>query len=192
MIYRREHAIRALRPNAHYSINHFNNDAIEAYKDDDGLPVPTHHEIEAKLKELTEAEAMRLLRELRNKLLAESDWVIIKYMTRNIAKDSFGNKSFVPPPWKDYMQALRDLPATQTPHLNQDGELDMDSVKLPEKPKNSGQLKLMHVGMNSQAWMQASVEQSGGCCPFDSRLIENLIGYHPHHSSNAHYYISSD
>ena len=36
--------------------------------------------------------------------------------------------------WKTYRQSLRDLPASSTPTLDSDGNLDMSSVTFPTEP----------------------------------------------------------
>ena len=40
----------------------------------------------------------------------------------------------IPAAWKTYRQALRDLPASSTPKLNSDDNLDMSSVTWPTPP----------------------------------------------------------
>ena len=74
-----------------------------------------------KKTELINAEPMRLLREERNRLLAETDWMANSDVT--LADN-----------WKTYRQALRDLPASASPKLSSDGSLDMSSVTFPTKP----------------------------------------------------------
>ena len=62
------------------------------------------------------------IRERRNVLLQESDWVVTKAVEQNAA-DSLGIQ--VPVVWLDYRQALRDIPQqTGFPH----------SVTWPQKP----------------------------------------------------------
>ena len=61
----------------------------------------------------------------RNKLIAETDWTQLK----DISLDSIREKN-----WKEYRQALRDLPNGSTPKLNSYGGLDMSSVTWPDKP----------------------------------------------------------
>ena len=89
------------------------------------IPQPTEEEINAKLTELEAAQPFRLLREERNKLIAETDWTQLK----DISLDSIREKN-----WKEYRQALRDLPNGSTPKLNSYGGLDMKSVSWPDKP----------------------------------------------------------
>jgi hypothetical protein len=70
---------------------------------------------------LQSREPMRLVREERNRLLAETDWMGNSDVTMSSA-------------WKKYRQDLRDLPANSDPKLGSDGRLDMSSVKFPTKP----------------------------------------------------------
>ena len=90
-------------------------------------PKPTEEEVNQKLKELQIAEPMRLLREERNKLIAETDWTQLKDIDLDIIRERN---------WKNYRQALRDLPAKSNPKLNSMGGLDMSSVTWPTKPSS--------------------------------------------------------
>ena len=78
----------------------------------------------AKMKELEALEPMRLLRLERNRRLAETDWVVIR---------AYSQKQDVPEDWTNYMQALRDIPATQEPLLDDVGNLI--NVTWPEVPE---------------------------------------------------------
>tara|TARA_R100001082_G_scaffold4535_1_gene3303 strand:- start:2084 stop:2443 length:360 start_codon:yes stop_codon:yes gene_type:complete len=82
---------------------------------------PTESEVTDKVAALDAAEPMRLLREERNKRLAETDWRASSDLTINTD-------------WKDYRKALRDLPASSTPKLDSEGYLDFSSVTWPTKP----------------------------------------------------------
>ena len=75
--------------------------------------------IQAKIAELEAAEPMRLLRIERNRLLQETDWWAGKDVTMSQAR-------------KDYRQALRDLPSTASPSLDDNGQLT--NVTWPTKP----------------------------------------------------------
>ena len=86
---------------------------------------PTEGEINAKITELESAEPFRLLREERNRLIAETDWTQLKDIDLDIVRERN---------WKKYRQTLRDLPAKSNPRLNSMGELDMSSVTWPTKP----------------------------------------------------------
>ena len=82
---------------------------------------PTESEVTAKITELNNAEPMRLLRVERDRLLTASDWRASSDLTLADA-------------WKTYRQSLRDLPASSTPTLDSDGNLDMSSVTFPTEP----------------------------------------------------------
>jgi len=70
-------------------------------------------------------DAMTQLRNHRNGLLSQYDWVAIKYFTRGEA---------FPQDWANYFQALRDLPVNSMPVLRDDGLLDIASVEWPVPP----------------------------------------------------------
>ena len=91
------------------------------------IPQPTEEEINAKLAELEAAEPMRQLREERNKLIAETDWTQLKDIDLDIIRER---------DWKNYRQALRDLPANSNPKLDSYGNLDMSSITWPDKPSS--------------------------------------------------------
>ena len=76
----------------------------------DGTIAPTEEEIQAKIAELVAAEPLRLLRQQRNQLLQQSDWMAVSDRTMTQAQI-------------DYRQALRDLPATADPQLDEQGNL---------------------------------------------------------------------
>ena len=86
---------------------------------------PTETEVNNKIAELDAAEAMKLLREERNVLLSETDWMVIKSQETGVAMSDA---------WKTYRQALRDLPASSTPSLDANYDLDLTSVTWPTKP----------------------------------------------------------
>ena len=82
---------------------------------------PTESEIDAELTRLTNAEPMRLLRVERDAKLAACDWRASSDLTLSTA-------------WKTYRQSLRDLPASASPKLDANGNLDMSSVTFPTEP----------------------------------------------------------
>lgn len=90
-----------------------------------GCDKPTAAEITAKIAELDAEEPVRLLRIERDKRLAATDWKVVK------AKELGTNLSA---DFKAYRQALRDLPSTATPTLNEMGDLDLSSVTWPTEP----------------------------------------------------------
>ena len=79
--------------------------------------------IQAKIAELKALEPMRMLRLERNFRLAEIDWITLK---------AYSQKQDVSENWANYMQALRDLPATAEPQLDDQGNLT--NVVWPEVP----------------------------------------------------------
>ena len=82
---------------------------------------PTESEIDTEVTRLTNAEPMKLLRVERDRLLATTDWRASSDLTLADA-------------WKTYRQSLRDLPASASPKLDTDGNLDLTSVTWPTEP----------------------------------------------------------
>lgn len=92
------------------------NDVVTFQSNDN---VPSESSIKAKMTELQNAEPMRVLREERNQKLAHSDWRASSDLTLSSE-------------WATYRQALRDLPSTATPTLDDDGNLQ--NVTWPDEP----------------------------------------------------------
>ena len=87
----------------------------------------TWDQVKTKLDELNSQEKFRLLREERNRRLAECDWIVTK-------NAEYGYN--IPKEWRAYRQALRDLPSiTYAPELDEVGNLKMDSVAWPTPPE---------------------------------------------------------
>ena len=124
-------AIQSLKPNASFGMRGVKPDATvsEQYNavvwQDESQTKPTEDEVTAKVTELNNELPMKLLREERDRLIGQSDWRITK------AKETSTN---IPAAWKTYRQALRDLPASSTPKLDSDDNLDMSSVTWPTPP----------------------------------------------------------
>ena len=118
MIYTKSSALESLKPLSKY---------IWYGEDYSGLnwldtgTAPTESEINAEVTRLNNAEPMRLLRLERDRLLTACDWRASSDLT--LADD-----------WKTYRQSLRDLPASASPKLDSDGNLDMSSVTFPTEP----------------------------------------------------------
>ena len=104
MITKRD-ALLSLRPGAEWVLRGDDLEWLDSIQTE-----PTEEEIQAKIAELQAAEPMRLLREQRNKLLAATDWMAVSDRTMTQAQI-------------DYRQALRDLPATADPQLDENGNL---------------------------------------------------------------------
>ena len=124
MIYTRLNALDSLRgPDAKWG---WGGDAVKPdYSllqwDDEKLTKPTEAEIDAEVTRLNSLEAMRLLRIERTAKLAACDWRASSDLT-------------LPDAWKTYRQALRDLPASATPKVDEFGNLDQSSVTWPTEP----------------------------------------------------------
>ena len=114
-------AIRAIHPDAQFTTV---DEVITEWNSPD-ITQPTQEELDAKLIELKANEPFKLLREERNRRLAETDWTQLKDVDSDIIRERN---------WKNYRQALRDLPSKSTPKLNSYGDLDMTSVNWPTPP----------------------------------------------------------
>ena len=119
------YAIESLAPNSDYVIFGDEYSGIE-WRDTVNTK-PTEEEVTNKIEELKISEPFRLLREERNKLIAETDWTQLKDIDLDIIRERN---------WKNYRQALRDLPSKSTPKLDSNGFLDMSSVSWPDKPSS--------------------------------------------------------
>ena len=113
------HALQALKPGAEWTLRGSDYSGLEWL--DSSQTKPTETEINSKISELDNAEAMRLLRIERDIRIAKTDWRASSDLTLSDA-------------WKTYRQALRDLPASATPKLGSDYELDLTSVTWPTEP----------------------------------------------------------
>ena len=114
-------ALQLLRPNSPYTIDGQELSGLNWI--DKNTKKPTEEEIQAKIEELQAAEPLRLLRIERDRKLSEVDWIVIRATSQGVPLSQA---------WIDYMQALRDLPTTATPEINEYGELI--NVIWPEKP----------------------------------------------------------
>ena len=113
-------AIQSLKPGAQFVVSE--TDGVRTLNWlDSGQTKPTDSEIDAEITRLQGLEAMKLLRDRRSNLLARSDWRANSDVT-------------MPDAWKTYRQALRDLPASSTPKLDSNYDLDLTSVTWPTEP----------------------------------------------------------
>ena len=113
------HALVALKPGAQWTL--CGNDISGLEWQDSKQIQPTETEINSKIAELDNAESMRLLRIERDVRIAKTDWRASSDLTLSDA-------------WKTYRQALRDLPASASPKLDSNYELDLTSVTWPTEP----------------------------------------------------------
>lgn len=99
-------AIEYLIPDAQWSIISTKNSSKNIADQIDWVDLrnrekPTEQEILNAIEEVKKQKPLKELRHTRNILLQRSDWIV----ARSIEKDEP-----VPQEWKDYRQALRDLP----------------------------------------------------------------------------------
>ena len=119
MKYNIPEALQALKPEAEWVLRGENYSGLEWL--DSSQTKPTETEVNSKISELDNAEAMRLLRIERNKKIAETDWRMLPDQTPS-------------DDWINYRQALRDLPASASPSLDSNYNLDLTSVTWPTEP----------------------------------------------------------
>ena len=114
-------ALKELQPEAIWTINGNNYSDLEWQ--DSSKTKPTETEINTKISDLDAAEPMRLLRKERNSLLDKTDWT---------QHDDVPSETKTK--WQTYRQQLRDLPASASPKLDSNYNLDLTSVTWPTEP----------------------------------------------------------
>ena len=112
-------ALLSLKPGARWTLSGEDYDGLTWL--DAKQTQPTETEVNSKISELDNAEAMRLLRIERDTRIAKTDWRASSDLTLTDA-------------WKTYRQALRDLPASATPKLDSTYNLDLTSINWPTEP----------------------------------------------------------
>ena len=112
------HALTLLKPGAQWTLRGDDYTGLEWLSSEQQ---PTKQEIFDKIAELDAAEPMRLLRIERDKKIAETDWRVLPDQP---SSDE----------WVNYRQALRDLPASASPKLDSNYELDFSSFTWPTEP----------------------------------------------------------
>ena len=118
MIYTKIEAVVSLKPGKKWSWSGSDYSGFTWLESD---TAPTESEIDAEVTRLNNAESMRLLRVERDKRLTACDWRASSDLTISNA-------------WKTYRQSLRDLPASASPSLDSNGDLDLTSVTWPTEP----------------------------------------------------------
>ena len=113
------HALQSLKPGARWVLRGEDYTGLEWL--DSKQTQPTKTEVIDKVAELDAAEPMRLLRIERNKKIAETDW---RMLPDHTPSDD----------WINYRQALRDLPASASPKLDSNYNLDFSSFTWPTEP----------------------------------------------------------
>ena len=118
MIHNKYTALNSLKPTSNYNWQGEDYKNLKWISSD---TKPTESEIDAEVTRLNNAEPMRLLRVERDRLLTACDWRASSDLT--LSDD-----------WKTYRQSLRDLPASASPKVDSNGNLDMSSVTFPTEP----------------------------------------------------------
>ena len=113
------HALQSLKPGARWVLRGEDYTGLEWL--DSKQTQPTKTEVIDKVAELDAAEPMRLLRIERDKKIAQTDWRVLPDQTPS-------------DDWINYRQALRDLPASASPKLDSNYELDFSSFTWPTEP----------------------------------------------------------
>ena len=112
-------ALQSLKPGAQWVLRGETYSGLEWM--DSSQTIPSETEVNNKIVELDNAEAVRLLRVERDKRISKTDWRASSDLTLTDA-------------WKIYRQALRDLPASASPSLDSNYNLDLTSVTWPTEP----------------------------------------------------------
>ena len=115
------HALIALCPGSEWTCDCTYNSIV--CNKGNGYEKPSESAVNAKITEIENAKPMVELRRQRDAKLTDTDWVVTK-------ADETG--SAVADNWKTYRQALRDLPASASPSLDNDGNLI--NVTWPTEP----------------------------------------------------------
>ena len=118
MIHDKYQAVTSLKPNGDWSWSGYDYENLIWNSKE---TKPTESEIDAEVTRLNNAEPMRLLRLERNIRLTKTDFMALSDVS--MSDD-----------WKTYRQSLRDLPASASPKLDSNGNLDMSSVTFPTEP----------------------------------------------------------
>ena len=112
-------ALQSLKPGAEWVLRGNDLNGLEWLSSEQQ---PTKTEIGDKIAALDTAEPMRLLRIERNNKIAQTDWRVLPDQTPS-------------DDWINYRQALRDLPASASPKLDSNYELDSSSFTWPTEPE---------------------------------------------------------
>jgi hypothetical protein len=120
-------ALNALYPGAKWALR--NNDYEDLQWISETTPKPSKEELDAKVAELEANEPMRVVREVRNYLLQQSDWTQGADI-RLLRGSEWCNA------WDTYRQLLRDLTLTEIqPHIDDFGVIS--NINWPSKPNEN-------------------------------------------------------
>lgn len=118
------HALKSLHPDAKWIVRDDDYDQIEWLSPE--IPKPNWNQIESKINELKQIQSMKYLRQERDRLLSESDWIVIKSQEQGQP---------VPQDWVNYRQQLRDITLTANPIIDGNAApIYISGVTWPTKP----------------------------------------------------------
>lgn len=121
------YCLKALRTNPCATWGDTYESIIWSVEENDGQTLPTKEEMETVWSNgiAKQTQGLKLLRIERNFLLKECDYVMTIDYFNSLTPEKQTE-------WSIYRQNLRDLPSTQTPSINDNGELI--NVTYPTKP----------------------------------------------------------
>ena len=120
MKYQITDAIHALAPNQQWTITNRDYSTLD-WESSNSVSKPSESDLTNKVTALDAAEPARLMRVERDKRLAACDWRASSDLTIDVE-------------WRTYRQEIRDLPASSTPRLDSNYDLDLTSVTWPTEP----------------------------------------------------------
>lgn len=121
-------ALLKLRPGAEFVVRDDTYEGIEWRSINQSLP--SKKEIDDTIIQLKQEEPFRVLREIRNWYLQNSDWT-----QGNDIRTLRGPEWCAA--WDNYRQQLRDLTNTQSPYFENENDFHLSGVIWPEKPNNT-------------------------------------------------------
>jgi hypothetical protein len=120
-------ALNALYPGAKWALRNNSYEELQWVSED--IPKPAKEELDAKVAELEASEPMRVVREVRNYLLQQSDWTQGADI-RALRGADWCNT------WDSYRQALRDLTSIElSPQVDEFGVIT--NVNWPVVPNQT-------------------------------------------------------
>lgn len=120
-------AISELCPNAQWAIRDNDYSTLEWFSPE--IPIPDKSIVDQKIIELKNNEPMRMMREIRDWYLKNTDWTQGADI-RAIRGPEWCNA------WDTYRQELRDITETQTPFFENEYVMHLSGVVWPKQPSD--------------------------------------------------------
>lgn len=120
-------ALISLRPNAEFAVRDDSYDNIEWHSTNQTMP--SKEEIEIEIENLKQQEPMRVLREIRDWYLKNTDW------TQGVDIRALRGQEWCNS-WDFYRQQLRDITINQTPYFENDFVMHLSGIVWPEQPNS--------------------------------------------------------